>query len=73
LPGADAAAAREAGERIRRAVKDGPIEAGGAVIPVTLSVGVAVRRAGEDGPALLARADARLYAAKREGRDRVAD
>jgi two-component system, cell cycle response regulator len=73
LPGADAAAAREAGERIRRAVKDGPIEAGGAAIPVTLSVGVAVRRAGEDGPALLARADARLYAAKREGRDRVAD
>jgi two-component system cell cycle response regulator len=73
LPGADEAAAREAGERIRRAVKDGPVEAGGVAIPVTLSVGVAVRRAGEDGPALLARADARLYAAKRDGRDRVAD
>jgi two-component system, cell cycle response regulator len=72
LPGADEAAAREAGERVRLAVKDGPVDAGGTAIAVTLSVGVAVRRAGEDGPALLARADARLYAAKREGRDRVA-
>jgi two-component system, cell cycle response regulator len=71
LPGADRAAALEAGERVRLAVRASPVEAGNAAIAVTLSVGVAVRGAGEDGAALLARADERLYAAKREGRDRV--
>jgi PleD family two-component response regulator len=36
-----------------------------------VSVGCAALAPGEDGAALLARADARLYEAKRGGRDRV--
>jgi len=38
---------------------------------VTISIGVARHQAGEGSAALIARADAQLYAAKREGRDRV--
>lgn len=71
LPGADLAAALEAAERIRAAVAAGPVEFAGAAIPVTVSIGAAAWAPGEDGAALLARADARLYEAKRAGRDRV--
>jgi diguanylate cyclase (GGDEF)-like protein len=39
--------------------------------PVTVSIGLAFARAGESVDALLARADAALYAAKSGGRDRV--
>jgi diguanylate cyclase len=38
---------------------------------VTISVGVATARAGENVQSLIARADACLYAAKRNGRNRV--
>ncbi|HEX9050537.1 MAG TPA: GGDEF domain-containing protein [Anaeromyxobacter sp.] len=71
LPGADLAAAAEAAERIRAAVAAADVEAGGVALPVTVSLGCAAREAGETGPALLARADARLYAAKAGGRNRV--
>lgn len=40
-------------------------------LPVTISVGLAHRRAGESPTQLLERADQALYAAKRGGRDRV--
>ncbi|WP_119717617.1 sensor domain-containing diguanylate cyclase [Cognatilysobacter tabacisoli] len=40
-------------------------------LPVTVSVGVAERRAGESVAAVMQRADEALYAAKRGGRDRV--
>ena len=39
---------------------------------LSVSIGVATRRPGEDARALLARADAALYQAKAAGRDRVA-
>jgi diguanylate cyclase (GGDEF)-like protein len=39
---------------------------------VTLSIGIAAHRPGDDGPALLARADAALYEAKHAGRNRSA-
>jgi xanthine dehydrogenase iron-sulfur cluster and FAD-binding subunit A len=70
-PGADLPAAAEVAERIRAAVGGAAIEVGGVALPVTVSLGCAVREAGEAGPALLARADARLYAAKAGGRNRV--
>jgi diguanylate cyclase (GGDEF)-like protein len=74
LSGADAAAALTTAERLRRAiaaeriaVKGGEIE-----IAVTVSVGVATAAAGSEPAALVEAADATLYRAKTEGRDRVA-
>lgn len=73
LPGADLARAAEAAERIRSAVSAGPIAAGGLALDVTASIGCATLAPGEaDGRALLARADAKVYEAKRAGRNRVA-
>ncbi len=72
LPGADLAAAAEAAERIRAAVGGAPIAAGGRSLVVTVSLGCAALDPGEAGWTLVARADARLYAAKAAGRDRVA-
>jgi diguanylate cyclase (GGDEF)-like protein len=73
LPGADLAAAAEVAERIRACVAAAPIQAAGRALAVTVSLGCATLLPGEgDGRALLARADARLYDAKRAGRDRVA-
>jgi diguanylate cyclase (GGDEF)-like protein len=71
LPGADLAAAAEAAERIRGAVRAAPVAAGERTVPVTVSLGCATRAPGEAGASLVGRADARLYAAKAGGRDRV--
>ena len=71
LPGADLAGAAELAERVRAAVAAAPVQAGGARLSVTVSLGCAVLAAGEAPAALVARADARLYEAKRAGRDRV--
>ena len=71
LPGADLAAAVEAAERVRARVAAEPIPAGGSLLVVTLSAGCAALAPGEGGEGLLARADAKLYEAKRGGRDRV--
>lgn len=73
LPGADLAQAAEAAERIRARIAGAPVDALGHALAVTVSLGCAVLLAGEeDGRGLLARADAKLYEAKRGGRDRVA-
>ncbi|HTI33687.1 MAG TPA: GGDEF domain-containing protein [Miltoncostaea sp.] len=59
-------------ERVRSAIGAGPVAAGDAQVPVTVSIGVAL--AGTPAPtpdALVAAADAALYAAKDAGRDRV--
>ena len=64
LPGADAEAARTLAERVR-----GALAAAG--LGVTVSAGVGVAEAPFDPRALLAAADAAMYAAKRAGRDRT--
>jgi len=72
LPGATLAAAAEVAERIRHAVGDRGIPVAATAIDVTVSLGCAALLADErEGAALLARADARLYDAKRAGRNRV--
>jgi diguanylate cyclase (GGDEF)-like protein len=67
LPGAGAPDALMVAERIVANVRNGLW----LHRPVTVSVGVAEARAGEAAPALVARADAALYAAKKAGRDRA--
>lgn len=73
LPGTGAEAARNLAERLRSVIAASPIEIpGGSSIEVTASFGVAT-----DGPpdetttGLVGRADAALYRAKHEGRNRV--
>lgn len=72
LPGTGEAEAAVIAERIRLAVEATPIPNGGTPLYVTLSIGLAVRVPGAvDGGPLLAAADAALYRAKENGRNRV--
>lgn len=69
---ADATAAAAVAERLRRTAAGAPFAVNGAAVTVTASIGVSIVAIGEERiePAL-SRADAALYAAKREGRNRV--
>jgi diguanylate cyclase (GGDEF)-like protein len=70
------AQARELLERLRSQVARAPIAlADGGQVPITLSIGMASSDGGRAQPleALLADADASLYLAKDQGRDRVMD
>jgi diguanylate cyclase (GGDEF)-like protein len=67
LPGVDEGAAFQVAERLRAAVATYPFPGG----PLTISLGTATLRPGEDGSGLFTRADTALYAAKRAGRNRV--
>lgn len=72
MPTTDLATARRIADRLCAAIADSALP-GISVTQVTVSIGVAALCAGDtDGTALLARADAALYAAKRAGRNRVA-
>lgn len=73
LPDTGSVEARRIAGRLRRAIQTTPIVApDGAPLPrVTASIGVAEGMPGEAADALVARADAALYQAKREGRNRV--
>lgn len=72
LPGTDEEVADGCAEAVRRSIEEHdwwPITAG---IPVTVSIGVAISPAdGQRSSKLLGVADARLYSAKRSGRNRV--
>ena len=73
LPGSGLEAALEAAERLRSALANTPMAIEGGEIRVTVSIGVTLLRAGDasaDPP--LQRADEALYAAKTQGRNRVA-
>ena len=71
LPGADAATARLFAEGRRTAFSARAIEGLPDDTRCTASFGVAERLPGESVEALLERADASLYRAKRGGRDRT--
>ncbi len=74
LPHTSEQGAAEVAEKLRRRVAALDVE-GADQQPLghlSVSIGVAQRRAAEGADALLARADAALYRAKRAGRDRVA-
>jgi diguanylate cyclase (GGDEF)-like protein len=71
VPGATLEAARATAERIRVHVGAEPIPAGAARVSVQVSIGVARYHPGESASALLDRADQALYAAKKNGRNRV--
>jgi len=63
--------AQEIAERVRRRVAAGPINVQGLEIDMTISQGLARAEPEQDLEALLTRADAALYRAKNEGRNRV--
>jgi len=73
LPETAAAGAMSFAERVRERVADHDFAAGGDPLSVTVSVGVATVDPGTETDAddLLARADAALYRAKRDGRNLV--
>lgn len=58
-------------ERIRGRVAADPVHKGAIALQVTLSLGVAEARSGDNVESLLARADSALYAAKKAGRNCV--
>ena len=58
-------------ERIRAAVAGGPIATRAGDVNITISFGVGTWREGDTETELFARADAALYRAKSEGRNRV--
>lgn len=66
----DITAAREIAERARLAVKELRLRDS---VKLTVSIGLAEARRGEGGDGLLKRADACLYRAKKEGRNRVVE
>lgn len=68
LPGTDAAALHRLTSELREAVAEG-LRAQG--MPVTVSIGAAVLHAGEDNAHWLVRADAAMYEAKHQGRNRA--
>lgn len=71
VPRADLETARGVAERLRETVARTPLTVDGRSFTLTVSIGGAVSTGGDDSPALLARADALLYEAKRRGRDCV--
>jgi len=73
LPDTDLEGAWRAADRLRQALASTGIALpdGSHIPPVTVSGGVAERRAGESGTDLLDRADQALYRAKAAGRDQV--
>jgi diguanylate cyclase (GGDEF)-like protein len=77
LPNTDAGSARHMAERVRERVEQEGLSLQGAdPLPVTVSLGVADYRPGGEGPIdtsekLLRAADAALYRAKADGRNRV--
>jgi diguanylate cyclase (GGDEF)-like protein len=72
LPGASLPNARRTSERILNNIANEPVHAGDLQVPITVSIGIAVfDPARDDALSLMARADAALYRAKHNGRNRI--
>ncbi len=72
LPETDLAGGRTTAERLRSTIAEKGIEAGGATLNVTISVGVSVLSPGDDEiEQVLKRADDAMYEAKKTGRNRT--
>jgi two-component system cell cycle response regulator len=71
LPETDLQGALTVGEKIRRATAKRRFGEGERIFHLTLSIGAAQLRDDESGNDMIARADAALYEAKRQGRNRV--
>ena len=73
LPETDLQSGIVAGERLRKAIQETVLcDGSGRPVPgITISAGLAQRRAGENADDLLKRADQALYVAKTQGRDRL--
>jgi two-component system cell cycle response regulator len=75
MPDSDLAAALNIAERLRKRIKETPIETPESTAPIaiTISIGIAVMlpETGEDTHGVFKRADAALYEAKKAGRNRV--
>ncbi|NQD56604.1 diguanylate cyclase [Pseudomonas sp. CM25] len=71
LPQTPPAAAAQMAEVLRAAVEACPFHFKGERVVITTSIGLAAFRSGERGDQVLKRADAALYRAKEQGRNRV--
>ncbi len=71
LPGADAAAAKIAADRLRAAVAANCVKVEDYEISVTASIGIAASLPESGVAALIDRADSALYRAKADGRNRT--
>jgi diguanylate cyclase (GGDEF)-like protein/PAS domain S-box-containing protein len=72
LRATDLAEASSFARRLQGKMKQAPVQQNGCVIPITLSIGIAVMGAGDpDAESVLSRSDAALYKAKAGGRDRI--
>lgn len=71
MPETDLPAAEEMAERICQVVEQSAVAWHGDPVRCTISIGVAQLRRGEDADSLILRADAALYRAKANGRNRV--
>lgn len=72
IVGAGALGAAEFAERLRRTIEEHAFDVGiGHLLPVTASLGIATRKAGENMDVVNRRADEALYIAKSNGRNQV--
>lgn len=71
LPGVDREGAERVATRVLDSVRAIDVQAEGASVRITISAGIAQLQPGDDVRSLLGRADAALYRAKGEGRNRL--
>lgn len=72
MPGATHTAAQQIAERLRKAIeKSAFLGEKGQVVPITISMGLALYKAGLTGEELISRADRALYASKHGGRNQI--